>query len=187
MPRSKSNCSGALLYYLSAQIKQNSVFYANFQNQIINRFFGQAFSRKKSLRVEGGALVALRRERNPYTSCAPQGVNSKTVRWTVLEEGTPCKRGRAPLKHNFTILLYKHCPYPRSAFCFPLIPDRKKPHSRFENATFVLFMRRWYQYIPPIPPAPAAAAASAASAWGSFLSATRLSVVSTIEATEAAF
>ena len=106
LPRSKSNCSGALFYYLSAQIKQNSVFYANFQNRIINRFFGQAFSRKKSLRVEGGALVALRRERNPHTSCAPQGVNSKTVRWTVLEEGTPCKRGRAPLKHNFTILLY---------------------------------------------------------------------------------
>ena len=106
LPRSKSNCSGALFYYLSAQIKQNSVFYANFQNQIINRFFGQAFSRKKSLRVEGGALVALRRERNPHTSCAPQGVNSKTVRWTVLEEGTPCKRGRAPLNHNFTILLY---------------------------------------------------------------------------------
>ena len=111
LPRSKSNCSGALFYYLSAQIKQNSVFYANFQNRIINRFFGQAFSRKKSLRVEGGALVALRRERNPHTSCAPQGVNSKKVRWTVLEEGTPCKRGRAPLKHNFTILLYKHCSY----------------------------------------------------------------------------
>ena len=49
LPRSKSNCSGALLYYLSAQIKQNSVFYANFQNQIINRFFGQAFSRKRKL------------------------------------------------------------------------------------------------------------------------------------------
>ena len=106
LPRSKSNCSGALFYYLSAQIKQNSVFYANFQKRIINRFFGQAFSRKKSLRVEGGALVALRRERNPHTSCAPQGVNSKTVRWTVLEEGTPCKRGRAPQKHNVKILLY---------------------------------------------------------------------------------
>ena len=49
LPRSKSNCSGALFYYLSAQIKQNSVFYANFQNRIINRFFGQAFSRKRKL------------------------------------------------------------------------------------------------------------------------------------------
>jgi len=106
LPRSKSYCSGALFYYLSAQIKQNSVFYANFQNRIINRFFGQAFSRKKSLRVEGGALVALRRERNPHTSCAPQGVNFKTVRWTVLKEGTPCKRGRPPQKHNVKILLY---------------------------------------------------------------------------------
>ena len=111
LPRSKSNCSGALFYYLSAQIKQNSVFYANFQKRIINRFFGQAFSRKKSLRVEGGALVALRRERNPHTSCAPQGVNSKTVRWTVLEEGTPCKRGRAPLKHYDIKLLHKYISY----------------------------------------------------------------------------
>ena len=119
MPRSKSNCSGALFYYLSAQIKQNSVFYANFQNQIINRFFGQAFSRKKSLRVEGGALVALRRERNTHTSCAPQGVNSKTVRWTVLEEGTPCKRGRAPQKHNVKILLYWHCQYSYLFFIYP--------------------------------------------------------------------
>ncbi|MBP3792821.1 MAG: hypothetical protein ILA24_02135, partial [Ruminococcus sp.] len=25
-------------------------------------------------------------------------VNFKTVRWTVLKEGTPCKRGRAPLE-----------------------------------------------------------------------------------------
>ena len=25
---------------------------------------------------------------------APQGVNFKTVQWTVLKEGTPCKRGR---------------------------------------------------------------------------------------------
>ncbi len=41
-----------------------------------------------------------------------------------------------------------------------------------------------YQYIPPIPPSiPGAAGAGA----GSFLSATRLSVVSTIAATEAAF
>ena len=84
-------------------------------------------------------------------------------------------------------LLYEYLSCPRSAFCLPLIPDRKKPHSRFENAAIVLFMHGVYQYIPPIPPAPAAAAASAASAFGSFLSATRLSVVSTIDATEAAF
>ena len=35
-----------------------------------------------------------------FTACAPQGVNSKIVLWTVFEEGTPCKRGR-PLDRAF--------------------------------------------------------------------------------------
>ena len=37
---------------------------------------------------------------------APQGVNFKTVQWTVLKEGTPCKRGR-PLEFvHYYILVY---------------------------------------------------------------------------------
>jgi len=40
---------------------------------------------------KGRALVAVRRRRNPFTSGAFQGVNFKTVRWTVLKEGMLCK------------------------------------------------------------------------------------------------
>ncbi len=64
---------------------------------------------RKNFSQEGGALVALRRERNPLTSCAPQGVNFKTVRWTVLKEGTPCKRGRAPAENTSTIFPQSAC------------------------------------------------------------------------------
>ena len=31
---------------------------------------------------------------------APQRVNFKTVQWTVLKEGTPCKRGRSLIKNT---------------------------------------------------------------------------------------
>ena len=37
---------------------------------------------------------------NTFPKGAPQGVNSKTVLWTVLEEGTPCKRGRPLILHT---------------------------------------------------------------------------------------
>ena len=61
-----------------------------------NRFFGQAFSRKKGLRVKGSALVADRSQRNPLTSCAPHGVNCKIVLRTVLQEGTALQERASP-------------------------------------------------------------------------------------------
>ena len=51
----------------------------------------------KGLQVQDRVLVAARRQRNPYASSAQQGVNQKTVRWTVFWEGTPCARGRSLL------------------------------------------------------------------------------------------
>ena len=49
-------------------------------------------------------FVAARRRRNFLFLSAPQGVNSKTVQWTVFEEGTPCKRGR-PLPNRVYLIL----------------------------------------------------------------------------------
>ena len=43
---------------------------------------------------ETESLVALRRARNTLDAIPPQGVNPKTVRWTVLGEGAPWERGR---------------------------------------------------------------------------------------------
>ena len=43
---------------------------------------------------ETESLVAVRRRRNTPDTIPPQGVNSKTVQWTVFEEGTPWERGR---------------------------------------------------------------------------------------------
>ena len=53
----------------------------------------QAEKRRPS-RQARRVLVAVRRRRNTPDTIPPQGVNSKTVQWTVFEEGTPWERGR---------------------------------------------------------------------------------------------
>ena len=120
LPRSKSNCSGALFYYLFAQIKQNSVFYANFQNQIINRFFGQAFSRKRklhypadsvrsraapsSLSVESEILIhrALRKGREQANSKLHAPKQSGGLFW---KRGRPAREG-VPLRKTMSKYFY---------------------------------------------------------------------------------
>ena len=78
--------------------------FVTMKNRNNNRFFGQAFSRKKGLRVSGSARVALRRERNSRPSGARKRVNAKIVLWTVLAEGKPCKRGLSLPCGNVSIL-----------------------------------------------------------------------------------
>ncbi len=56
----------------------------------------QKFSVKpfsKGLQVKGVALPPTGVGEIYFTECAPQEVNFKIVRWTVLKEGKPCKRG----------------------------------------------------------------------------------------------
>ncbi len=45
----------------------------------------------------GKPFVAVRRRRNPHTSGAPQRVNFKIVRWTILKEDSGRKRPREEL------------------------------------------------------------------------------------------
>ena len=70
---------------------------------------------------------------------APQGVNFKTVQWTVLKEGTPCKRGR-PLKflqiHGLINLIRQAellC-FLHSSFCFTLLQNRLQDLHKYISA-----------------------------------------------------
>ena len=62
------------------------------------------------------------RAKHPSRARAPQGVNSKTVRWTVLGEGTPCDRGRPLILHKIKFFDTLRLPH-KAAACIIIHQD----------------------------------------------------------------
>jgi hypothetical protein len=87
-----------IIHYFTYKVKICAALLFNYPIAKAKYVFSKSYSvewdskgSKLPLAESRDSVSGRARGRAPHTSGAPQEVNSKTVRWTVFEEETPCK------------------------------------------------------------------------------------------------